>query len=80
MSRESEARDRIRKLLNEQHQLRGRMFRAARHNREVVALETARKLLVEWEKYARTLADANVTPLPQSLYGRTVGFLDSTAV
>jgi len=44
------------------------------------ALEEARKLLIEWEKYARTLAEAKIVALPDKLVNKTVGFLDWTAV
>lgn len=47
---------------------------------EASPVEQLRSLLMEWEKYARTLASADVTPLPDRLLGRTVGLLDATAV
>ena len=40
--------------------------------------ELLRKLLMEWERYARTLADADVIALPQMLVNRTVALLDAT--
>ena len=43
-------------------------------------VETLRELLVEWERYARTLADAGVIAIPERLLERTVGLLDATAV
>lgn len=42
--------------------------------------DAERKLLAEWEGYARTLADAGVIALPERLLERTVGLLDATAV
>ncbi len=38
-----------------------------------------RRLLMEWERYARTLAEADLIALPDRLVGRTVGILDQTA-
>ncbi len=43
------------------------------------ALEEARKLLAQWEAFARTLVEADAIALPERLHGKTVGFLDSTA-
>lgn len=39
-----------------------------------------RRLLAEWERFGRALADAGVIALPGRLLGRTVGLLDATAV
>lgn len=39
-----------------------------------------RSLLLEWEKYARTMVDAGIIAGPVRLLERTVGVLDATAV
>jgi len=39
-----------------------------------------RRLLVEWERFARTLADAGVISLPAKLTNATVAILDATSV
>lgn len=41
--------------------------------------EEMRKLLAEWESYARTMADAGLIALPERLVNRTVGLLDATS-
>ena len=38
-----------------------------------------RALLIKWEAYARTLADAGVIATPERLLEQTVGVLDATA-
>jgi hypothetical protein len=38
-----------------------------------------RRLLMEWERFGRTMAAAGVIALPERLMGRTVGLLDATA-
>lgn len=43
-------------------------------------LEEARKLLMEWQGYARTMAEAGIIAGPSKLDDRTTGFLDATAV
>lgn len=43
-------------------------------------LEEARKLLMEWQAYARTMAEAGIIAGPSKLDDRTTGFLDATAV
>lgn len=40
--------------------------------------EEMRALLIEWEKYARTLAEAGIIAYP-ALGRRTVGLLDATS-
>lgn len=40
----------------------------------------ARRLLIEWEKYARTIAEAGIVALPSRLVNATVGLLDATSV
>jgi hypothetical protein len=42
--------------------------------------EQARRLLIEWEKYARTMAEAGIIALPRAMVNETIGFLDATAV
>jgi hypothetical protein len=42
--------------------------------------EQMRQLLIQWESYARTLADSGIIALPEALHNRTVGILDATAV
>ena len=43
-------------------------------------LESARKLLIEWERFARTLDEAGLIALPERLVNRTVALLDETAL
>ena len=43
-------------------------------------LEHARRVLMEWEQYARTLTVAGIIALPTGLVNKTVALLDATAV
>jgi hypothetical protein len=38
-----------------------------------------RRLLMEWEKYARDMTEAGVIAYPTLLGGKTVGLLDATS-
>lgn len=45
-----------------------------------VTVEDCRKLLMEWEKYARTMIEADLIAGPTDLRNRTVAVLDATSV
>lgn len=42
-------------------------------------IEDLRATLIEWEKYARTMADAGLIASPTGLMAKTVAILDRTA-
>lgn len=44
-----------------------------------VRLEEARKLLMRWQSFARTLDEAGLVALPVDLDSKTTGLLDATA-
>lgn len=42
-------------------------------------VEELRALLIEWERYARTMQEAGLIAGPSNLINRTVALLDATA-
>lgn len=41
--------------------------------------EEMRKLLIQWEQYARTMTEAGIIAMPEKLRNATVGILDATS-